>query len=69
MQEDVAEHELRNLPSVNRLLQLAEIRSLSADFGHDLVVDAIRETLGRPQELPVSFDPRGARVIFIGNRS
>ena len=31
--------------------------------------DAIRETLGRPKELPVSFDPRGARVIFIGNRS
>ena len=31
--------------------------------------EAIREALGRPKELPVSFDPRGARVIFIGNRS
>lgn len=31
--------------------------------------DAIREALGRPQELPVSFDDRGARVIFIGRRS
>jgi len=30
--------------------------------------EAIREALGRPQELPVRFDPRGARVIFIGNR-
>ena len=31
--------------------------------------EAIREKLGRPQELPVRFDPRGARVIFIGDRS
>jgi D-glycero-alpha-D-manno-heptose-7-phosphate kinase len=31
--------------------------------------EAVRDALGRPKELPVSFDPRGARVIFIGNRS
>jgi L-seryl-tRNA(Ser) seleniumtransferase len=54
MRNDVAEHELRNLPSVNRLLQLAEIRSLSADFGHDLVVDAIRETLVLARDAMVS---------------
>lgn len=31
--------------------------------------EAIRAALAHPKELPVSFDPRGARVIFIGNRS
>jgi D-glycero-alpha-D-manno-heptose-7-phosphate kinase len=31
--------------------------------------EAVRDALGHPKELPVSFDPRGARVIFIGNRS
>jgi len=30
--------------------------------------EAIREALGRPKELPVIFDARGARVAFIGNR-
>ena len=29
---------------------------------------ASREELGHPKELPVRFDPRGSRVIFIGNR-
>jgi D-glycero-alpha-D-manno-heptose-7-phosphate kinase len=31
--------------------------------------EAVRKALGHPKELPVGFDPRGARVIFIGNRS
>lgn len=45
MDDNVTAHELRKLPSVNDLLQSAEIRSLSADFGHELVVEAIRESL------------------------
>jgi D-glycero-alpha-D-manno-heptose-7-phosphate kinase len=30
--------------------------------------EAIRAALGRPRELPVAFDPRGSRVVFIENR-
>jgi len=30
--------------------------------------EAIREALGHPRELPIVFDPRGSRLIFIGNR-
>ena len=54
MHDNVAAHELRNLPSVDHLLQFAEIRGLSADFGHDLVVEAIRETLVLARDAIVS---------------
>jgi len=37
--------ELRKLPSVSHLLQMPEIETLLADFGHELAVEAIRETL------------------------
>jgi D-glycero-alpha-D-manno-heptose-7-phosphate kinase len=30
--------------------------------------DAIRAALGRPRELPIAFDPRGSRLIFVGTR-
>ena len=29
--------------------------------------DAIRDTLGRPTELPFAFDRRGSRIIFISD--
>jgi L-seryl-tRNA(Ser) seleniumtransferase len=36
---------LRNLPSVDRLLQEAEIQALAAEHGHDAATDAIRAVL------------------------
>ena len=37
---------LRQLPSVDRLLQLPAVQSLVAEQGHDATVDAIRAVLG-----------------------
>ena len=37
--------ELRKLPSVDRLLQWLDGETLSSDFGHGLVVEAVRITL------------------------
>jgi L-seryl-tRNA(Ser) seleniumtransferase len=39
------QEELRNLPSVDRLLQQGPVAALAAQWGHDLTVDAARETL------------------------
>jgi L-seryl-tRNA(Ser) seleniumtransferase len=41
---------LRNLPSVDRLLQEAEIQTLAAEYGHDAVTDAIRAVLEATRE-------------------
>ena len=39
------ENELRNLPSVDRLLQAGAVAALAERWGHDLTVAAVRETL------------------------
>ena len=38
-------HELRKLPSVDRLLQEEGVAALAVRWGHELTVDAVRETL------------------------
>jgi len=45
MSDPVLADELRKLPSVDRLLQLAAVRSLAADSGRELVVEAVRAVL------------------------
>lgn len=37
--------ELRKLPSVDRMLQEADVAELAAQWGHELTVEAVRETL------------------------
>jgi len=45
-----APNELRRLPSVDRLLQLAEVQALLQQHGHELTVQAIHEVLASARE-------------------
>lgn len=44
------QQELRKLPSVDRLLQDSSIADLSAQWGHDLTVSAVRQTLEQTRQ-------------------
>lgn len=57
MNDHQAAQELRRLPSVSSLLQIPEIEVLLADFGHELVVEAIRDTLVRTRDAIVAGAP------------
>ena len=51
------EEHLRQLPSVDRLLKTAEEREWDEAFGHDLTVEAIRETLHAVRQQILSGQP------------
>jgi L-seryl-tRNA(Ser) seleniumtransferase len=54
--QDVEER-LRRLPSVDRLLQIPAGRECEAVFGHDLTVEAMRETLDAARRRILSGEP------------
>ncbi len=49
--------ELRKLPSVDRLLRAPELAQVVADWGHELVTDAIRRAVDRAREAVLSGHP------------
>ena len=65
MTDDLTAFELRKLPSVSSLLQIPDIQARCDDFGHDLVVDAIREVLIRARDYIVAGNncPADAQLL------
>jgi L-seryl-tRNA(Ser) seleniumtransferase len=57
MNDHQTAQELRRLPSVSSLLQIPEIEVLLADFGHELAVEAIRDTLVRTRDAIIAGEP------------
>ncbi len=55
----MAEELLRNLPSVDKLLQTPEGTEWERTYGHELTVEAIRETLAAIRRAILSGEPEG----------
>ncbi len=57
--------ELRKLPSVDRLLRAPELAQVIADWGHELVTDAIRRAVDRAREAVLSGHPCPEQGVLI----
>ncbi|NOZ30290.1 MAG: L-seryl-tRNA(Sec) selenium transferase, partial [Chloroflexi bacterium] len=56
---------MRKLPSVDRLLRAPELAQVIADWGHELVTDAIRRAVDRAREAVLSGHPCPEQGVLI----